>query len=103
MADLEKITSWIEGGKQIGKVFSFENSGKIFWSSVGIQKWQNSYKVYVDEIDETKMSAEDYERDEIRKFNTLSDALEFIKNYTKADINDLSPCKGQKIFNPKFE
>jgi len=103
MNDLEKIKNWIENEKQLGKRFSFEKNGKKFWSSVGIQKWQECYKVYVDEIDEDKMSAEDYERDEIKKFNNLSDALKFIKNNTRIEINELNPCKGQKIFNPNFE
>ncbi|GBC63444.1 hypothetical protein DENIS_4438 [Desulfonema ishimotonii] len=103
MENMEKIIRWIEDGKQLGKVFSFEDSGKTFWSSVGIQKWRGSYKVYVDEIEEGKMVAEEYLTDEIKQFDMLSKALNFIDNNTKINAKDLRPCKGQKIFNPEFE
>ncbi len=52
MPNTEKLIQWIEDGKQLGKVFSFNRNGKLIWSSVGIQKWQGIYKVYVDEIEE---------------------------------------------------
>jgi hypothetical protein len=103
MADIEKITQWIENGKQLGKVFSFKRSEKTIWSSVGIQKWQNIYKVYVDEIEEENMNAEKYSRDEIKKFNNISDALKYINENTQTNSLELQPCKGQKVFNPSFE
>ncbi|MFH0897951.1 MAG: hypothetical protein V1855_00030 [bacterium] len=103
MTNKDKIIQWINNGKQIGKIFSFKINGKIIWSSVGIQKWQNVYKVYVDEIEEKNITSENYLRNEIKKFDKLSDALNFIDKNTKINSNDLEPCKGQKIFNPKFE
>lgn len=103
MSDIEKIIQWIESGKQLGKVFSFECNGKTIWSSVGIQKWNDIYKVYVDEIEEEKMSDEEYRRNEIQRFVNISDAISYIDSKTKMNLMDLRPCKGQKIFNPNFE
>lgn len=103
MADIEKIIEWIENGKQLGKVFSFVRNGKTIWSSVGIQKWQNVYKVYVDEIEEEQMDAEIYLRDEINKFDNIIDALNYIDKNTQTNSLELRPCKGQKVFNPSFE
>ncbi|WP_205410205.1 hypothetical protein [Acetivibrio cellulolyticus] len=97
------MIQWIESGKQFGKIFSFEKDKKTIWSSVGIQKWQNVYKVYVDEIEEENMNAEKYLRDEIKRFNTLADALQYIDENTQINPLDLKPCKGQKVFNADFE
>jgi hypothetical protein len=103
MANKEKIMQWIESGKQLGKVFSFKIDGNTIWISVGIQKWQDLYKVSVDEIEESCMASENYLRNEIKKFDNLLDALNFIDNNTQIKSDDLEPCKGQKIFNPNFE
>ena len=103
MTDVEMVIQQIEGGKQLGKVFSFIRNGHTIWSSVGIQKWQGIYKVYEDEIDEKSMDAENYIRDEIKKFDNLSDALKYINENTQTNLLDLQPCKGQKVFNPEFE
>ncbi|WP_246021329.1 hypothetical protein [Paenibacillus lentus] len=103
MASTEKFVQWIENGKQLGKVFSFELNGKTCWSSVGIQKWQGIYKVYVDEIEEENMVAEIYLREEINQFNNLNEALNFIEKKTRTSITDMQICKGQKVFNPNFE
>lgn len=98
-----KIIQLIEGEKQLGKVFSFIRDGHTIWSSVGIQKWEDVYKVYVDEIEEKSMDSENYIRDEIKKFNNLSDALKYINQNTEINSLELQPCKGQKVFNPNFE
>lgn len=102
METAEKLMQWIEDGKQLGKVFSFNRNGKVIWSSVGIQKWQGIYKVYVDEIEEENMDAETYSRDELKKFTNLMEALTFIEQNTETNLSELQICKGQKIFNPNF-
>lgn len=103
MVDLEKIIQLIENGKQLGKVFSFTRDGHTIWSSVGIQKWEVIYKVHVDEIEEEKIDAENYLRDEIKKFNDLLDALKYINENTEINSAELQPCKGRKVFNPNFD
>lgn len=103
MASTEKLIQWIENGKQLGNVFSFDINGKTIWSSVGIQKWQGIYKVYVDEIDEENMVAEKYLREEIKKFIKLSEAIKFIEQNTQTNLLDMQICKGQRVFNPEFD
>lgn len=98
----QNLTRWISGGKQIGKVFSFDRNGELCWSSVAIQKWGEVVKVYVDEILESQMDAEIYLREETLAFDSIESALEFVSNSTMAELEQLSPCKGQKIFNPEF-
>lgn len=102
MTSIDKLIFWLEDGKQIGTVFEFYKDNQKYWSSIGVQKWGNAFKVYIDEILEEEMDAENYTREEIRLFNCAVEALNFIKNYSNADIEKLSPCKGQKIFNPSF-
>lgn len=103
MIEIEKIIQLIERGKQLGMVSSFEIDGKVIWSSVAIQKWNGIYMVYVDEIEEDKMTVEEYLRDEIQKFDNLLEALNFVNERTRINLKELQPRKGQKIFNPEFE
>jgi len=100
MADNKQLTQWISGNKQVGEVFSFEKDGELCWSSVAIQKWGNVFKVYVDEVLESQMDAENYLREEILVFDSIESAIEFVSTSTMTAPEKLSPCKGQKIFNP---
>lgn len=90
----------ISNGFQVGCRFSFLNKDKVCWSSVGLQKWEGKYKVYINEILESMMSSEEYLREELIEFNTIDDALKFIERNTNAKINDLAPCKGQEYLTP---
>ncbi|WP_334072016.1 hypothetical protein [Paenibacillus sp. A14] len=103
MANTEKLIQWIENGKQLGNVFSFDINGKTIWSSVGIQKWQGIYKVYVDEIDEENMVAEKYLREEMKEFTNLREAIKFIEQNTQTNLLDMQICKGRRVFNPNFD
>lgn len=94
---------WIDNNKQIGTVFSYKKDNDTVWSSVALQKWQGKIKVYIDEILESQMVAENYMKEDISSFSTLESALNHIHNHSRADIKQLKPCKGQKIFNPEFE
>ncbi|MEQ1965366.1 hypothetical protein ABLB69_19975 [Xenorhabdus khoisanae] len=92
----------IENGRQLGKSFSFSRQGELYWSSVGLQKVNGKYKVYVDEILESKMIAEEFLREECLVFDTLDEAISYINCNTETNISELAPCKGQKVFNPDF-
>ncbi len=92
----------IESGIQVGKRFSFIANNEICWSSVGLQKWKGKYKVYIDEILESKMASEEYQREELLEFEHISEAISYIERNTKIKFYDLTPCKGQRIFNPNF-
>ena len=47
MSQRKSITEIVNNGTQVGKNFSFKKEGKVVWSSVGIQKWNGLYKVYI--------------------------------------------------------
>ncbi|MEL6865015.1 MAG: hypothetical protein AAFP19_11370 [Bacteroidota bacterium] len=101
--DLNQIFNRIERGKQQGKTYSFEQDGETIWSSVAIQKWEGRYKVYIDEIRASKMDAEEYQKELTVSFDTLKEAAAFIAAETRIEFHELSPCKGQTIFNPQFD
>ncbi|WP_421849466.1 hypothetical protein [Marinomonas sp.] len=100
MVELKKIKEWVLNNKQVGKVFSYEKCGELCWSSVAIQKYEGIIKLYIDEILESQMDSENYLREEILKFSTIEEAIDYLSNESQVRIEDLSPCKGQKIFNP---
>jgi hypothetical protein len=97
-AKQKQVRNWIERGKQIGKSLSHERGGHRFYLRVAIQKQQDRYKVIVDEIDETLMAAEVFEREEARTFEKLDDAIAFIETTTPVTAEELMPSKGQKWF-----
>ncbi len=99
---MEWVLSMIKSGKQLGKRFSYEKNSKTYWSSVGIQKHDGFYKVYIDEIEESQMAAENYEKDELMKFSDIEEAMNYLEKETILKLADLKPCKGRKIFNPNF-
>ena len=86
MTNKEKIIRWIVNGNKMGKDLFLEE--KEFWIHVGIQKWEDKYKVY---------TSKNLSRKEIKIFEKLSDALEFIDKCTKINLIDLKPCKNEKI------
>lgn len=103
MEELDRYVQWIEGGKQLGIRFSFEQEGSVWWSSVAIQKWQNEYLVYTDKIEEKNMAVpEEYLRETVHRFCSLSEAVHYIHQLTAVSITHLKPCKGQKVFYPGF-
>ena len=97
------INEKLEKGQQLGKSFSFDLDGKSVWSSVGIQKWKGLYKVYIDEIFEIDIAAEIYQKELIRNFSELDEAIVFIKENSRATFQELGPLKGQRVFNPAFD
>lgn len=79
-----------------------ENNETV-WLSMGVQKHNGAYKTYISEIFDSKIGGEDYLREEIKEFTTAEAALEYLSKESKLSILGLSPCKGQKIFNPNFK
>ena len=100
MIENDKLSRWILKNKQVGVVFSYDRDGELTWSSVAIQKHGNVIKVYVDEILDSEMNSENYLREEVVNFNNIRDAISYVSSDTMASIDNLAPCKGQKIFNP---
>lgn len=103
MKTTEQIQAWLEAGKQLGKVFSYEHDGQVYWSSVAIQKWDGKYKLYIDEIAESAMVSEGYCREELYNLLNFDELVNAVNLKSRIQIYDMTPCKGQKIFNPAFD
>lgn len=100
--ELERVINILAKGKQLGKRFDFSVNGKRYWSSVGIQKWNNKYKVYIDEILESKMESEEYSKEKIEEFDDVATAIRYLSEHSHVNVESLESCKGQKFFNPSF-
>jgi len=98
-----KIIRSIESGRQLGIRDKTVIDGKVLWISIAIQKYGNSHKTYTAEIYEDDVASEKYQREEIRRFSNINDALQYLKDYARTDSSLLASCKGQKIFNPAFD
>ncbi|MGI4883355.1 MAG: hypothetical protein ACRYFR_00150 [Janthinobacterium lividum] len=103
MDDLSRVTEWIEAGKQVGKSALFNEADKIYWVSIGVQKWEGEYKLYFFKVDEARMKDLDYYDVEgtmrITHFEGLSSLISAL---CPIKISELTPQKGNKIFNPAF-
>jgi hypothetical protein len=100
--DINEIAKRLNRGQQLGKSFSYEKDGEIIWVSVGVQFWNKKFVAYVDEIEESKMTAEDFIREDFKKFDSLEGVKKFLIDETSIFFSDLRPLKGQKIFNPRI-
>ena len=99
IVELEYLEEKLNFGKQLGTSFSFKIGDEIFWSSVGIQKWEDLFRVYFNEVAESTMTMDVYQKEVVADFTKLRDALRFIELNTQTNIAELKPVKGQKIFN----
>jgi archaellum component FlaF (FlaF/FlaG flagellin family) len=104
MDALTRVIEWIEAGKQVGKRFQLEEDGNRYWVSVGVQKWQGSYKIYFDKIEESHMYDYDhYDTEEVTKVEYVGDIQAILSSKYSVNLTELVPQKGQKVFNPAFE
>lgn len=102
MNELENVRQWVEAGKQIGKKLSYTDKGQVHWVAIAVQKIGLIYLLYIDDILEFNMADEKSEREECLLLNSLEEIINIIPNEFNVSINELKPCNGQKIFNPKF-
>jgi hypothetical protein len=102
--DLTKVREWLESGKQVGKSASFGEEDDAYWLSIGIQKWEGEYKLYFFRANEARMRDLDYYDAEgtirVTHFEELSGLVSALSPFK---LSDLTPLKGQKIFNPAFD
>jgi hypothetical protein len=89
-------------GRQIGKSGYILREGQRFFLEVALQKINEKYMVYVAEIQEEKMTMDEYDYEEVTIYTTLEAAIEQVESKTIHKFSDLAPCKGQRIFNPSF-
>jgi hypothetical protein len=100
----DKCRHWLDAGKQIGKIFSYEQDKETCWSAVGIQKWAGEYKIYVSDIKELHMSmAEEYLLEEVVTTTRFEEIPQLLASKTIIKLEELTPLKGQRVFNPKFD
>ena len=105
MEKIKQIT-WIEQEKQIGveRYLSNDNSELLF--CIAIQKFDNKYIIYKNEIDFTQplgdLMDENDEELSYKVFDKLNKAIKYIDENTLFSLNELFPFKGSKMFNPKF-
>ena len=69
----------IEKEIQVGFSHFIEETSGRYLESVGLQKWNDKYKVYIGNIKENKMVSEEFEKDEIKEFDNLGEALEYMR------------------------
>ena len=69
---------------------------------VGIQKWQEVYKLYIDKFDESQPIDYDDESEEVILVSDLNMLATLVKTKSPFIIEELALLKGQKIFNPSF-
>jgi hypothetical protein len=102
MRPLSTIQQWLEAGKQLGAA-SYEKSGQTHWASVGIQWWNGTYKIYLSDIPEALMATPEEDLQEaLLEAAAFEDIAEVLAARTRITLESLTPCKGHKIFEPKF-
>jgi hypothetical protein len=99
--DLTRFIQLVENGKQLGADIWKERDAEMIYESAGIQKWNGRYRVGVTIIAESDMAAEDFEVDEVSEFNTVEEAIEYLKKQSSVPVESMDVCKGQKIFSPE--
>ena|SRR5688572_5339319 len=100
--DLTRFIQLVENGKQLGGSICKERDAETFYEDAGIQKWNGKFRVGVTKIAESDMDAENFEVDEVLEFNTINEAIEYLKEQSSVPVESMDICKGQKIFNPEI-
>ena len=97
-----QIGNWLSLGKQVGATFNYLQDDELIWSSVGLQKIGSEILVYYDEIFEKNMACDLYSKEEYKKFSLVEHALDYVESLPQVRLENIKPCKGQRIFNPSF-
>jgi hypothetical protein len=104
MEDLGRMREWLEAGKQVGKSILSGEGGETFRISVGVQKWEGEYTLYLFKAKECSLQGLDYYDVEgvirVTHFEGLAGLLPAL---CPIKLSELAPLKGQKIFNPAFD
>jgi hypothetical protein len=90
----------IESGKQVGASLDTTENGICYHNSIGVQRWQDRFRVNISRIAYDDMASDQFEVDEVVEFATLDDALDYLTSHSCVPIEDLDVCKGQKMFSP---
>jgi hypothetical protein len=93
----QRVRTWIEHGKQVGKGFRIEREGRRLCVSIAIQQQHGEYRVNLCEFDDTQ-AFDDDPLEDTRSFATLSEAIAFVESATPVKVEELAPRKGQRWF-----
>ena len=103
MEDVSRVREWIEAGKQVGKSDYFGEGEERYLLSIGVQKWEGEYKLYLFKANEYKLRDLDYyDAEGTIRFTHFEELLSLLKVLCPFKFSELTPLKGQKIFNPAF-
>ena len=101
MDALDRVIGWIEAGKQVGKTIFIQEDGQEYAVSAAVQKWQQCYKLYFRKLS-LVANFYDYEGDEYIELESLESIPSLLQARTTIKLDELTPLKGQRIFNPVF-
>jgi len=104
MEDSTSVREWIEAGKQVGKSISFGEGDERYLLSIGVQKWGGEYKLYFFKAKESRMADLDYyDAEGVIRVAHFEELSKLISSLSPFKLSELTPLKGQKIFNPAFD
>jgi hypothetical protein len=102
--DSARVREQIEAGKQVGKSVFFSEGDERYLLSIGVQKWEDEYKLYFFKANESRMADLDfYDAEGIIRVTYFEELSKLISALSPFMLSELAPLKGQKIFNPKFD
>ncbi|RON29839.1 hypothetical protein BK661_20985 [Pseudomonas frederiksbergensis] len=97
----EKIINWIEAGKQVGGRGKLDTENDVLWLSIAIQKHEEKYKTYSSEIYDSKITMEEYLKEESKNFFTPQEALDHLRSESKLEVSELGRrCKNSQPSSP---
>ncbi len=104
MEDVGRVEGWIEAGKQVGKSEFLGEGNERYLLSIGVQKWEGEYRLYLFKANEVKLADLDFcDAEGVIRVTSLEELSALISALSPFKISELTPLKGQKIFNPEFD
>ncbi|MCA8830859.1 hypothetical protein [Hymenobacter pini] len=104
MESFDRVKEWIEAGKQVGKSDYFNEGNERYLLSIGVQKWDNEYKLYLFKANEAKkIDLDYYDIEGVIRVTSFRDLVNLINMLSPFKFAELAPIKGQKMFNPALD
>jgi hypothetical protein len=104
MEDISRVKEWIEAGKQVGKSDYFGEGKARYLLSIGLQKWEGEYKFYLFKANEYKLRDIDYyDAEGTIRVTNFEELLSLNNALSPFKISELTPLKGNEMFNPAFD
>ena len=104
MNEVDRVKGWLEAGKQVGKSDFFGEGNEKYLLSIGVQKWEGEYKLYFLKANEFKLVDLDfYDAEGVLRVTSFEELSILVSALSPFNISELTPLKGQKIFNPAFD